>query len=97
MVNSINFLIENDKNLEVVACAIEAMTNLIPHSRFIRDQFPENKNRILNALYLHCKKEDKTYLRNSLLCIIEIIRYYYDFIQENILTIKQLSEIYVRN
>ena len=39
MIISIVYLIENDKNSEVLTCAIESMTNLVPHSRTINDNF----------------------------------------------------------
>jgi len=39
MVNAIVTLIENDKNSEVLNCAIEAIMNLIPYSRSIQDNY----------------------------------------------------------
>lgn len=44
MINAIVYLIENDKNSEVLTCAIEALTNLIPHSRAIHEA---------NVSYIH--------------------------------------------
>ena len=39
MINGIVYLIEEDKNSEVLTSAIEAMTNLIPHSKTIHESF----------------------------------------------------------
>ncbi len=39
MINTIIYIIENDRNTEVLSCSIESMINLIPHSRTISDKF----------------------------------------------------------
>jgi hypothetical protein len=39
MINAIVLLIENEKNTEVLGSSIDAMTNLIPHSRSICEKF----------------------------------------------------------
>ena len=43
LVNAIVTLIETDKNSEVLTCAIEAMINLVPHSRTIHENFVKKK------------------------------------------------------
>ena len=39
IVNAIVSLIETDKNNEVITCAIDAMTNLVSHSRTIHENY----------------------------------------------------------